>query len=53
MSDLTPKLTAKTVVKYKTPNSDAVHLSTKHQMVTNTPSRHGQIMLKASQQMRS
>ena len=46
MSDLTPKLTAKTVVKYKTPNSDAVHLSTKQQ-------KHQVDMDKALQQMRS
>ena len=39
---LTPIISTKTVVKYKTPNSDAVQLSTKHQIVTKTPSKTSQ-----------
>ena len=30
------------MAKHKTPNSDAVHSLTKHQIVTKTPSGHGQ-----------
>ena len=49
---VTPKLSAQIVEKYKTPNSDIDHLSTKHLIVTKTPNRHGQNMSTSLQQAR-